>query len=304
MESNTPISESPQQLQYNLGLLALITVTAILGSLPSAIKETSLVLSSSVQFFFRFAIAALIFLPFLRNLNLPLLRDGLIVGIFLFGAFASETIGLEHSSANRASFIFSLRVVFVALFEICTRKKISLVFILASTIVLLGVGFMSWEAGEPLIDSLWLLGCAVCESIYLILLEFFAPRHSSLSLTAVQLWEIALLGLLWSLPKLGEELPMLGETWGSLLYLGIIATALVILFYAIGMQWIPAREAALFQALEPVFGAVFAFFLLGETFGWQGFLGALMVVGGISIVLIRPFDPPISEAIPDAIEKM
>jgi len=41
---------------------------------------------------------------------------------------------------------------------------------------------------------------------------------------------------------------------------------------------VPAYAAALIFALEPVFAAIFAYFMLGETLSLQGWLGGGLVV--------------------------
>lgn len=61
----------------------------------------------------------------------------------------------------------------------------------------------------------------------------------------------------------------------------------------VAQRWISAQEAGLLLALEPVFGAIFAFWLLGETFSTRGFIGAGMVLVGIVLILT---DPKIDES--------
>jgi drug/metabolite transporter (DMT)-like permease len=274
--------------RYARGILAIITFALIMGSIPTAIKEAMAHFSPSVQLAIRFAIGAIILVPFVRDFNVSLLRDGTILGLILFGCFACETIGLETISANRASFIFGLNVVFVTLFELLFGKRITARDLLASGLAFSGIAIMSWEAGEPLIGNFWLLGAAVCDAASIILLERFAPHHPSLSLTAIRIWVIAILGLLWAAPEITGQIESLKESWGVLVYLGVVATAIAFWLSTIGLRLVPAYEAAVFVALEPVFGAIIAFFLLGETLGLRGFIGAAMVLSGMLLVVSRP----------------
>lgn len=94
--------------------------------------------------------------------------------------------------------------------------------------------------------------------------------------------------MLWAAPEITEQLETLPENGGVLIYLGVVATALVSWLYTIGLRWVPAYEAAVFVALEPVFGTIIAFFLLGETFSIRGYIGAAMVLSGIILVVTRP----------------
>lgn len=230
----------------------------------------------------------MIFVPLLRDFNLSLLRDSTILGVIVFSRFACQTIGLETISANRASFFFGLSVVFVTIFEVLFRKRISVRAILASGLAFSGMAIMSWEGGEPLIGDLGLLASAFFDTVNIILLERFAHRHSSISLTGMRIWIIAILGLLWAAPDINGQLEAIPKSWGVLLYLSVVATAILFFLYTIALRFVPAYEAALFGALEPVFGAIIAFFILGETFGTRGFIGAAMVLSGMLLVVSRP----------------
>jgi drug/metabolite transporter (DMT)-like permease len=277
-----------EKFQRPLGILALIAAALILGSIPTAIKEAMEYFSPSVQLALRFLIGAVVLTPFVREFNLGLLRDGLILGLVTFVSFAGETIGLETISANRASFIFGLSVVFVTLFELVFRQRLSVRAILASALAFGGIGVMSWEGGETSLGNIWLVVAALCDAISVIVLEKFSPQYSAVALSAIRVWCVALLGLIWAAPEITTEFQVLTRHWGALHYLGIVATGLVSWLAVIGLRWIPAHEAAIFLALEPLFGGVIAFFLIGETFGIRGGIGALMVLSGIILVITRP----------------
>lgn len=47
----------------------------------------------------------------------------------------------------------------------------------------------------------------------------------------------------------------------------------------VAMRDVSATEAALIYGLEPVWGATFAWFLLGERWGLLGWIGAVFVIG-------------------------
>ncbi|NKB18821.1 MAG: DMT family transporter [Pseudanabaena sp. CRU_2_10] len=55
-------------------------------------------------------------------------------------------------------------------------------------------------------------------------------------------------------------------------------TATPIWTQAIAQRWVTAHEAALIYTLEPVFAAVFSFWLLGEHLGVRGWIGASLVL--------------------------
>ncbi|MDB9512174.1 DMT family transporter [Kamptonema animale CS-326] len=270
------------------GIFAVITVAMILGSTSSVIKELLLNVTPATQLALRFTSSAIIFLPFIGKLNLCLVREGAMLGILLFGIFTCETIGIETISAHQASFIFGFNVIFVTLFELVFCKKFQIEVLLAAILAFSGIGIMSWEGGDPLSGSLWLFCSAIADSAYIILREKIAEHHSSLALTAIQLSVVAALSLVWAAPEIVGQIEAVKMNLGLLSYLGIVGSGLMTLLMMTAQRWVSAQESAVILSLEPVFGAVFAFWLLGETFGIFSFIGAAMVLVGIILIFLYP----------------
>ncbi|MEB3214019.1 MAG: DMT family transporter, partial [Leptolyngbyaceae bacterium] len=124
----------------------------------------------------------------------------------------------------------------------------------------------------------FILCSAVGIAVYILLLEAIAPRHPSLSLAAVQIWVMLILGLIGSLPDLAEQWTLVGDRLPALIYLGLVVTIGPLWGQAMGQRSVPAHEAALVYTLEPVFATVFSFFLLGEQLGINGAIGAACIL--------------------------
>ncbi len=271
--------------QYRKGLGLLILIALILGSIPTAIKDVITTVSPSVQLTICCAIASIVITPFIRILNWPVIRDGMGLGVLAFAIYATEALGLVSISANRTSFIFGLTVVFVTLYEVVMGKRVSLLVLGASSLAFVGIGLMSWDTGEPWIGSLWMVGCALLTALYILVLDTIASNHAPLSLAATETWTATLLGCLWARPHILSEMDAIRSHLGPLLYLGIVATALITWLYVLVQQWVPAYEVALFHTLAPLFGAILAYALLGETLGLRSVSGAIFVLSGMVLVL-------------------
>ncbi|BAZ52254.1 hypothetical protein NIES4103_49130 [Nostoc sp. NIES-4103] len=265
------------------GIIVFVLLNIIWASTLPLIEQTVGSLSTSVLIATRFAVAALIFSFNLRSLNTRLLRDGFILGILLFVCLATERIALETVHANRASFIISLSAILVPLLGLLLGRRLPLRIFLAAGLAIIGIGVMSWENGVVGIGDILMFGDAVLHAVYAIVLERVTKNHSSLSLTSVQLLVIAVLGVVWSSSELISQLEIIGENWGIIFYLGLVATAIVIWLQTLAQQWIRADEAALLYTLEPIFTAIFSFLLLGEQLGISGFIGAIFVLSAMVI---------------------
>lgn len=66
------------------------------------------------------------------------------------------------------------------------------------------------------------------------------------------------------------------------------------------MRDVSATEAALINALEPLWGAAFAWFALGERWGLRGWVGAAFILGSSLVTQIwgRPEEQPKSVQLP------
>ncbi len=116
------------------GILMMMVVTLMWASMPVMTKEIINTVPIAVQIAIRFTLGAVIFVRFAGNLNLALIRDGVIMGLLFFGDVVSSTIALKTIPANQASFIYGLLVVFVAVFEVVFYRRQPFVAILAALI--------------------------------------------------------------------------------------------------------------------------------------------------------------------------
>ncbi|MEL6321933.1 MAG: DMT family transporter [Cyanobacteria bacterium J06626_14] len=260
------------------GMLSLLLTTLIFGTSFPILKDTIGSLSPPVLITVRYAIAAIAVLPWLKGLNLRLVRDGALLGSILFAETNFALTGMVTISANRAAFIIGLNVILVPVFGVLLGRQLPRQVLLAAGLAVIGVSAMSWDGGGIGIGDVFTFVSAVGIAVYVILLEAIAPRHPSLSLAAVQIWTMLALGIAWALPNLTDQWSMVGDHLPALIYLGIVVTIGPLWGQAIGQRTVPAHEAALIYTLEPVFATLFSFWLLGEKLGLNGAIGAACIL--------------------------
>ncbi|KAK2664512.1 hypothetical protein Ddye_003086 [Dipteronia dyeriana] len=79
---------------------------------------------------------------------------------------------------------------------------------------------------------------------------------------------------------------MVAFPWLPALYTGIFSTGICLWIEISAMRDVSATETAVIYGLEPLWGAGFAWFLLGERWGTAGWIGAALVLGGSLFVQI------------------
>ena len=277
IELNNYSQRSPKTLHAG-GIAVLLLVTLIWGTSYPLLKGAVSSLSPSAILATRFVIAALPFTLYLRFLNLPLLRDGVLLGLIIFSTLTLQTFAVETISANRAAFIASFYVMLAPLLGQLLGQQVLLKTFIAAGIAIIGVGVMCWESGQIVIGDLLMFCNGFLYSIYTLKLESITLRHPLMPLTAIQLWVIAVVSLIWGAPDLVRQHEAIATNFGVLLYLGLFDTSATILLQVVAQRWVNAYETALISTLDPIFAAVFSFLLLGEKLGVRGVIGAILVV--------------------------
>ena len=254
------------------GVLALVLLTLIWGSSFAVIRGAVAGFPPSLLVFLRFLVAFFFFLPWLRGGAVAL--AGLELGLWLALGYGTQAVGLLYTTAGRSAFITALSVVLVPIFTGLLGQRVPRRVWVGAILALLGVGLLTFDAAPPNVGDLWTLLTAVTYAVFILRLEHYLGRVPVSILSAAQVGGMLLWSGLWVL----VERPSVGAVpWGAVLYLGVVATALTTWLMTYGQKRVRAAEAAVLYALEPVWAALFAYFLLGERLGLQGAMGAVLV---------------------------
>ncbi|MHB0924841.1 MAG: DMT family transporter [Bellilinea sp.] len=92
---------------------------------------------------------------------------------------------------------------------------------------------------------------------------------------------------LWSLAFILEgpfTLPRLPLTWGAILWLGIMATAVGTFFYYSLLNQIGATRTSLTTYIFPLVGVLLGVIFLDEQMSWRLLTGGLLIIAGVAIV--------------------
>lgn len=267
----------------------LFIVTIIWGSTFAITKSALSSLSSfnflAIRFTIALLVSSLIFHKKFKNINLETFKYGLIIGSVLFFAYATQTIGLEYTTASKSGFITGFCVVIVPvtlaiMTKVIPEKKIVLGVILA----ILGLAFLSLdsELSFNLGDLLTLLG-AFGYAFHIILVGKYTSKVDSTCLAIIQIGVVGILSTVFSLIFETPVVPTDLNIWIGILITAILATSLTFIVQNEMQQYTSATHAALIYSCEPVFGALFAYLLLGEVLTTKAILGCSLILLGTLI---------------------
>ncbi len=272
------------KFQADLGLLA---VTFFWGSTFIISKIILEEVPLPVYLFLRLGIAAIALdiaaMRYVKELDKETVIHGTILGGLLYLSYFFQMWGIQFTSASNAGFITGLSVALVPVFGYIFFKfkpsftaLIGVLFALLGLLLLTGANPLDWNKGDLLVFV-----CAAAVTFHVIYTGKFAPKHNVYLLTAVQLTVLALLTLL-ALPFSEFKWPQLTvKNISVLVYLGIMGTVFTFLMQTAMQRYTTTTRTAVVFAMEPVFAALFAFVIAGETLSVAGWIGGLLIVVGM-----------------------
>jgi drug/metabolite transporter (DMT)-like permease len=232
-----------------------------------------------------------------------LARWGAELGWWMFLGFGFQAIGLETTTAQKSGFLLYLNVKLVPLFAWGgLGRSISRATWISAAAAFLGTTLLGglWEpvlgglaASSSLTDAqrwnvgdVWSLAAAAASAMFILRLEFASralPQQAA-ALNAASLVAVTVLATAWTLAvdPATDLLPTLSHlltthAW-EFLYLAGVTTALANGIQTAAQAHVPAERASLIYAMDPVYGAFFAYLWLGESLpGVAGWIGATLV---------------------------
>lgn len=214
------------------------------------------------------------------------LIGGLITGAVLFLAFTFHTIGLKYTTVAKNAFIVGGSVLFVPIIATCVKgQKQSRVIWFCTSLALLGLGFVTLDGktgGPNFGDFITFLGSVVM-GYYIILVEEYVKKGDASIIAAIQIGVVGILSLIVSIFIETPTAILSINGWQSMLFLGVICSAIAYAIANIAQKHIPASNIALIYTLEPIFAAILGWIVLSEILGLQAVIGGVLIV--VSVIL-------------------
>ena len=243
----------------------------------------------SMRFVGATIIMSIVFYKNFRKISKSDLKAGLIIGIFLYIAFATQTIGLQYTSISNQAFLTATNVVFVPFLVLVVYKKAPDKFaFIGAALATVGIGLITLKEGLHLnVGDMWTLACAVFFAGHIVSIGFFAKDKDPIALTIVQFAVAAVLSLVSALMM--EPLPAKigSEAMLSVGYMVLASTLLAFLLQNICQKYTPSTHASLILSLESVFGTLVAVVFEGEMFNLQMAFGCITVFAAILLIETR-----------------
>jgi len=223
---------------------------------------------NAVRFIVAAVLLPLIFPRKILHLNRAEVKAGLLLGIFLFGGFTLQTIGIQYTSASKSGFITSTYVVMVPFaYWILRHRSPGVKAFISALVCMAGIGLISLDGDVGINKGDWFtLLAAVSFTGSILGFDYYSKKYDPINLTFVEMLAGGLMSLIPAL--VFEQVPVVAQFRGpevlQMLYLILFGSLVCHVASNVAMKWAESSHASILWSLESVFALLFAVIFLHE----------------------------------------
>lgn len=214
-----------------------------------------------------------------------LLIGGTACGVVLAAASCLQQLGIDGGTApGMAAFITALYILLVPIFSVFLGKKIRPVIWACVGVSILALYLLCVKEGGRVQGSdLYVLACAFCYAIHILVIDKVSPRLDGVRLSSLQFF---VAGLIASVPMLLMEdvsFEALKAAAPSIAYSGIMSSGVAYTLQILGQQKTEPTLATMIMSLESVFGVLTAMVVLSQVPTVREALGCVLMFAAIIV---------------------
>lgn len=272
-----------------LSYAGLLLVAIIWGLAFAVVKSALDYMPPVYMMAFRFTIAAilisLVFIRYFKKMTKEELRHGITIGVILFFAYLTQTVGCKYTTAGKNAFLTAVYIILIPFLHwIFVKKRPSYRVFIAALIGFTGIGFLSLngDLSVNIGDGLTLI-CGVLYAFQISLIDLWSEKDSPVVLAILQMITCAVLSLI-AAPILEGGFPyqaMRTDVILGMLYLGILSTMVCFLLQTVCQKNTKPEPASLIMSSEAVFGVLGSVIFLNEILSGRMIVGCLLMMAAI-----------------------
>lgn len=268
-----------------------------------AIKIATEQISSKNILFFRFLLALLVLTPFILlrfnkqnefKIKSILNIKQIIIGIILFLHYTAFTIGIRYTTSINGSIIISTTPIFSTLFAyFILKENINKYNCLAIIFSVLGVIIIITKLNPEIINTLnfnkgdlIMLTAPITSSLYFVYNKKYSIMNNQINCFFSTIFISFMCSTVlvdWN--ELFNYNIYTIVNVSSLIYTGVISTALAMYIYLLGIKKIGVASASVFMNMIPVFNIVLSIIILKENFYFVQLLGSIIIISSLFLNL-------------------
>ncbi|MDA9275410.1 DMT family transporter [Acidimicrobiia bacterium] len=233
--------------------------------------------------FLRYAVATILFLFSGGIPTKKTVKPGLLMGVFLWVGYVTQTQGLLTTSTINSGVVTGFYIVLTPIFsKIINKTSLSGKSYLFSLTGFLGIFLIASNSYDQLFGNLFTLICATGYALHIVMVERYIKNQNISQLMFVQ----SLIGTLLCVPFLNlEQFSFKIQYVMPILFLGFVVNFAAFYLQLYGQKIINASTAALLLSLEAIFALIIGILYVGEVLNITNWAGVFLVLLSIFLVI-------------------
>jgi len=233
--------------------------------------------------FLRYAVATILFLFSGGIPTKKTVKPGLLMGVFLWVGYVTQTQGLLTTSTINSGVVTGFYIVLTPIFsKIINKTSLSGKSYLFSLTGFLGIFLIASNSYDQLFGNLFTLICATGYALHIVMVERYIKNQNISQLMFVQ----SLIGTLLCVPFLNlEQSSFKIQYVMPILFLGFVVNFAAFYLQLYGQKIINASTAALLLSLEAIFALIIGILYVGEVLNITNWAGVFLVLLSIFLVI-------------------
>lgn len=252
---------------------------------------------------FRFIIGAITMIPIMlfykpksadkdSTANVSLKKSlipGALVGLALCAGATLQQIGIQSTTAGKASFITDLYIILIPIAELMFGRKISKVIWPCAALAIIGLFLISVSEDFTVAfgDILVFIG-SFFWTAQMLLMDRFAKKYNPIKICFVQYLVTGLISFIIAFATENITSSGVMAAAGPILYTGIMSVGVAFTLQAIGQRYSKPSTAGIICSMESVFGALSGVIVLHEAMSGRTLTGCLLMIIAMVLIQILP----------------
>ncbi|MDC0077146.1 DMT family transporter [Acidimicrobiaceae bacterium] len=269
--------------EKNKSLIALFFSALFFGSTFLIVKNLLVSFSPTFIVFMRYIIASIFFLVIGGIPNSKTIKPGLLMGIFLWLGYITQTQGLVTTSTINSGVVTGFYIVLTPFFsKLINKTQLNNKNYIYSFLGFLGIVLISITDITQIFGNIFTMFCAFSYAMHIVLVERYIDGLNISQLMFVQSFTGAVLCIPFT--EL-NQINNFNEYWLPILFLGLVVNVSAFYLQLYGQRIIKASTSALILSLEAIFALFIGILLAGETLNLLSWGGVLLVLISIFLVI-------------------
>ena len=247
--------------------------------------------------FLRFSVgAALIYLFFHKRVNksfTKVIKPGAVIGILLFAAIGTQTVGLNYIGGGRSAFISAIYVLMVPFMLWIVNKKFpGWLTIVAAVVCVFGMYLLSGDetvGSDAYIGDILTVICALTFAVQVIAISRYTQDCDPVALSFAEFAVFAVVSLATSLIfETPKDYITLNGIW-ELVFTIVFATFGCYMMQIVAQKYAEPSHATIIMSLESVFGLASSVIVLHEPVTLRMLTGCTLIFVAVIVSEVSPF---------------